>query len=431
MQTDVQQEGVYEETPTKKSALGTQALIFMMITALLSAIGFGIISPVVPFLVRPYVAQANVAVTMGWVTSIYALCQLFAAPVLGALSDIWGRRWLLLLCLLGSAIGYFLMGIGGALWVLILGRVIDGITGGNFSILAAYIADVTRPEDRGKYFGQLGAMVGVGFILGPVMGGFLARFGISAPLYAAAGITLLNIVLGLFALPESLSKEQRAQSQFDRSVFNPLQHFVKIFTMKQIFWLLIVMFCYTLPFSAILGGLNGILAIDTLGWHAEQIGYMMLGVGCVDILMQGVLSGMLLKRFSEAALTISGLICVAASYVSLTLLAIYPFPLFMFAMIALWGIGSGLIEPASRGLLSRMTPPEDQGVVNGSSQSIQSLCLIVGPLLAGWAYGYLGRSVPFLVGAAIFLLGIVAMCLAMPMVRRAVKASEAAPIGIE
>src|SRR5690242_7964331 len=144
MQTEAQQGIIEEQTPTKTGGPGVHALIFLMITALLSAIGFGIIGPVAPFLVKQYVAASDVAVTMGWVASIYALCQMFAAPVLGALSDIWGRRWLLLLCLLGSAFGYVLMGIGGALWILILGRAIDGITGGNFSILSAYIADVTK-----------------------------------------------------------------------------------------------------------------------------------------------------------------------------------------------------------------------------------------------------------------------------------------------
>src|SRR6266581_9416555 len=202
MQTETQEEVVQEWATTKKGALRMQTLIFMMGTALLSAIGFGIIIPVMPFLVKPYVAPADIAMTMGWVTSIYALCQMFAAPVLGALSDIWGRRWILLVCLLGSAVGYVFMGIGGALWILVLGRVIDGITGGNFSILSAYIADVTKPEERGRYFGMFGAMIGVGFIIGPVIGGFLARFGVSAPLYAAAGITFLTVVLGFFALPE-------------------------------------------------------------------------------------------------------------------------------------------------------------------------------------------------------------------------------------
>ncbi len=425
MQTETQEEVVQEWATTKKGALRMQTLIFMMGTALLSAIGFGIIIPVMPFLVKPYVAPADIAMTMGWVTSIYALCQMFAAPVLGALSDIWGRRWILLVCLLGSAVGYVFMGIGGALWILVLGRVIDGITGGNFSILSAYIADVTKPEERGRYFGMFGAMIGVGFIIGPVIGGFLARFGVSAPLYAAAGITFLTVVLGFFALPESLSKEQRAQAKLDVSTFNPLHHFVRIFTMKEIFWLLIVGFCYALPFSAMMGGLQSVLSIDTLGWGAEQIGYTMLGVGCVDILMQGFLSGLLLKRFSEATLTMVGLLVVASSYVALALLALAPSPIYMFLMIGLWGVGSGLVEPASRGLLSRMTKPEDQGVVNGGSQSIQSLCLIVGPLAAGWAYGHLGHSLPFWAGAVIFLLGIVAMALAIPRIRQAAKVVSA------
>jgi DHA1 family tetracycline resistance protein-like MFS transporter len=429
VQTELQQETTLESGSAKKRGLGLQTLIFMMVTALLSSIGFGIISPVVPFLVRPYVSPENTAITLGWLVSSYALCQMFAAPVLGALSDVWGRRWLLLLCLFGSAIGYVLLGIGGALWILFLGRIIDGITGGNFSILSAYIADVTKPEERGRYFGIFGAMIGVGFIIGPVLGGLLAKISYSAPLYAAAGITLFNVLLGLFALPESLSKEQRAQAKIDISTFNPLYQFLRMFRVKQIMWMLVASFCYALPFSALMGGLNGLLAIDELGWAPEQIGYTMLGVGILDIIMQGFLSGFLLKRFSETTLTIGGFVCVAGAYVSLALISVFHSSISIFVMIALWGIGSGLLEPASRGLLSRLTPDEDQGVVMGGSQSIQSLTMVVGPLIAGFAYSTLGHGIPFWVGAAIFLLGIVAVGFAIPTIRKAPKSEGAEAYG--
>src|SRR3954468_11975669 len=146
-----------------------QIMLFLMVMAFLNTIGVGIFLPVLAFIVQEYVRdQNNLAIAVGWLASIYAICQFIAAPGLGALSDRYGRRPILLICLLGSAIGYALFGLGGALWVLFLGRIIDGVTGGNFSILSAYVADITAPEERGALFGRVGAIAGIGMLLGPV-----------------------------------------------------------------------------------------------------------------------------------------------------------------------------------------------------------------------------------------------------------------------
>jgi len=189
---------------------GRHIITFLVVTAFLNTMGSGVLSPVLPFLVRQYISNESIlAVVVGWLVAIYALCQFIAAPGLGLLSDRFGRRPLLLMCLLGSAIGYALFGLGGALWVLFLGRIIDGLTGGNVSILFAYIGDISTPQERAKYFGLFGAAAGFGFIVGPVLGGFASQLSYAAPVSIAAAIFVATVVWGSFNVPESLSQEHR------------------------------------------------------------------------------------------------------------------------------------------------------------------------------------------------------------------------------
>ncbi len=197
-----------------EQTIDKHALLFGLISVFLCGIGFSIITPVVPFLVQPYISNpGEQAIVVTLLTSVYALCVFFAAPVLGALSDKYGRRPLLLVCLLGSAIGYFVFGIGGALWVLFAGRIIEGITGGSIGTIFAYFADIIPPEQRTKYFGWLSAIVGVGTVIGPTVGGLLAKFGYSVPMYFGAVITLLNVVYGFFFMPESLKAKNRLKER--------------------------------------------------------------------------------------------------------------------------------------------------------------------------------------------------------------------------
>lgn len=226
---------------TKKTSK-RKIVFFLAVVAFLNTMGFTIIGPVVPFMTRQYLGNPNdLAVVVGWLLSIYGICQMLAAPGLGLLSDRYGRRPVIFICLLGSAIGYLLFGLGGALWMLFLGRIIDGLTGGNFSVLFAYVADITEPEERGKYFGIFGGISGVGFIVGPAIGGLLANVSYSMPFLVAAGVTLLNLVWGFFFLPESLNKEHRLTTMRLRDL-NPLAQLGTVFNMANLRWLLLAGF---------------------------------------------------------------------------------------------------------------------------------------------------------------------------------------------
>ena len=402
--------GEKSKTPSR------QAIIFLMVTAFLSTMGFGIFSPVLPFIVQRYVSdQNNLATAVGWLASVYAICQFIAAPGLGILSDRYGRRPLLLLCLLGSAIGYGPFGLGGTIWVLFLGRIIDGLTGGNFSILFAYVADITEPEERGKYFGLFGGVAGVGIIIGPVIGGFASKLGYQAPIYIAAAITLANVIWGYFNLPESLSQEHRL-ANISLGELNPFKQLRNVFALPQLLWLLLVGFFYAFPFAALQSN-SAVLVKDSLGWSPDSIGMVFLAVGTVDILVQGVLVSRLLPILGEIKLTLGGLICVIIGYLLISSIAFVPSAILLLAGIVLFAGGGGLIEPALRGLTSEAAGPREQGVVQGGSQSIQSLALILGPLWGALLYTQLGHASPYWSGAALAVLAILLVFLAIPSIR--------------
>ena len=411
MKTDVQttpEEAVGTRSPSRAS------IIFLVITAFLATMGFGIISPVMPFIVQRYVGTNNLALAVGWLTSVYAVCQLIAAPALGKLSDRYGRRPLLLICLLGSAAGYALLGLGGALWMLLLGRIIDGLTGGNFSILFAYVADITEPKARGRFFGLFGGAAGLGLIIGPVIGGYAARLGYSAPLFLAAAITLLNILWGLFNLPESLRAQDRIGS-IRLPELNPFTQLRDVFAVSHLRWLLLVLFLYALPFS-ILTSTATVLLKDSLSWNADTIGLMFLIVGTVDIITQGGLVALLMPRLGEFAMTVAGLMCEVAGYILTGAVALFHMPLLVIAGFVLFALGGGLAEPAMRGLLADVAGSKKQGVVQGGAQSLQSLGMIFGPIIGGELYVQMGPFTPYLVAASLALLGIITVFLALPSI---------------
>ncbi|HSW96520.1 MAG TPA: MFS transporter [Candidatus Saccharimonadales bacterium] len=389
-----------------KSLLTNKSFLFIMFTTFLSVMGIGIIIPEIPFIVQQYMPGASnstIAFNVGLLTSLYSFCQFFAAPGLGALSDKFGRRPILLICLVGSAIGYLLFGIGGSMAVLFIGRIIDGLTGGDISTVFAYIGDVTKPEERGKMFGIIGAIVGVGFMIGPSLGGFVSLISLSAPFYLAAILTLINALFGWFVLPESLSHEHRT-ADFSIHHLNPFSQLTGVLSDMTIRTILFIGFFYFLPFSQ-LQGIAGVYSKDILHWTPADLGIFFFAVGLVDIITQGFLSGKLLPKFGEIKMVLAGLAVTGLSYIANALLVVFPFTTFAFASIIIYAFGSGLIEPALGGLISRAAGPKQQGRVQGANQSLQSLSRMTGPLIAAYLYG-ITPNLPYITCAVLSLIAI-------------------------
>ena len=385
-----------------------RALIFIFVTTFLGSIGFGLINPVAAFLVARYVSNAdNIGLILGWLTSAYAICQFLAAPALGVLSDRFGRRPVLLICLLGSAIGYLVFGIGGALWVLFAGRIIDGITGANFAVTFAYVADVTPPAQRGRYFGLVGVTAGIGSILGPTIGGLLSKLGYEAPLYAAAAITFANIVYGLLFAPESLSPEKRSE-RIALVKLNPFNILFRVFSIRALRWLLIVTFLYGLPFATLQANVT-LFAKDSLNWDADSIGILFTLVGATDILVQGLALPRLLKRYGERRVAVGGLCSEAVGYALIATTVPFHLPAMLLIGTIFFAMGDGLLGPSISGLISGAAGAHGQGQVQGGSQAVQALARIAGPVLGGLVYDSVSHAAPYLTGAAIVLVAALIM----------------------
>ncbi|MBC2191199.1 TCR/Tet family MFS transporter [Listeria sp. FSL L7-0229] len=390
------------------SLINKKTLLFGLISVFLCGMGFSIIMPVVPFLVAPYVSNASEqALMVTLLTSVYALCVFFAAPGLGALSDRFGRRPVLLICFIGSAIGYFIFGLGGALWMLFLGRVIEGITGGSISTLFAFFADITPQEQRTKYFGWVSAAAGAGAALGPAFGGLLAHFGYAMPFFFGAAITLLNFMFGYFYMPESLQAEHRLK-RIPLIRLNPFSQLFQILTIKNLSRLLVAAFLIWVPN----GSLQAVMTqftIDSFSWKPALIGMMFSIMGIQDILSQAFVMPKLLLKLTDKQIAILGMIAEIIGYALIAASSIFTLaPLLIIGMFV-FGFGDSIFGPAFNGMVSKSASASEQGRIQGGSQAIQSLARIIGPIIGGQIYITLGHAAPAVMGvilitAAIFVL---------------------------
>lgn len=389
-------------------SVNKHALRFGLISVFLCGLGFSIITPVVPFLVQPYVhSSSEQAIMVTLLMSVYALCVFLAAPVLGALSDKYGRRPILLLCLFGSAIGYLIFGIGGALWVLFVGRIIEGITGGSISTIFAYFADIIPSQQRTKYFGWLGAIVGVATIIGPTLGGLLAKFDYAFPLYFGAVITLLNMLYGFFFMPESLAQQHR-QPEITLQKLNPFSQLASLLSTKYLSRLLISAFLLWIP-NGSLQAIFSQLTIDTFQWKPVLIGLMFSILGIQDIISQGLIMPQLLKKYTDQQIVTFGMIAEIIGYglIALSIGFTY-YPLFI-AGLFVFGCGDSIFGPAFNGMLSKSVDASEQGRIQGGSQSIQALARMIGPLIGGQFYILLGHAAPAWLGIILIVLAIMVL----------------------
>ncbi len=404
--------------PAFKPKRGTIA--FILITAFLNLAGIGLVAPVLPAVTAQYVPKENVDFVVATLLTAYSLCQFIAVPTLGAMSDRYGRRVILLVSLLGSAAGYFIFGVGGALWVLFLGRIVDGLTGGNIAAIFAYAADITEPKNRTQFFGQLGAVSGMGFVVGPAIGGVIYKLSggsNAAPLFFAAAVTILNTLWGYFVMPESLTPDKRATNiPFAR--LNPFSQLMDVFKLKQLRLLLMGAFLWTFAFSILQSNL-GSLTQTHLGWTPDATSLIFFTVGIIGIIVQGLIIPRVLPIYGEIKLTLVGLVSLTIGFTILALMAATLIPALVFVGIFFTAIGNGLVTPTITGLLSQSVGPREQGRVQGGSQSIQALARVFGPVWVSAVLGFNNRllPVPYITSAVGLVVGIVTVLAAVPVLQ--------------
>jgi DHA1 family tetracycline resistance protein-like MFS transporter len=352
----------------------------------MNGIGMTVVFPLLPFLLGSYLPASQIVIGMSALASVFAACTFFAAPIFGALSDRYGRKKILIISLLGSVLGYILFGIGGALWVLFLGRIIDGLTAGNISTLFAYIADSTEPDQRTKCFSYIGAAMGVGCMIGPALGGPLGAISITLPFFVTAGIMFLSIICTYFFLPESLSPEKRS-THFSIKSFNIFGEFKDIFTMKEAKALIMVggffyvgLGIYQFNFSIFLK--------DIFSWGPALIGGIFTVIGACDIISRAVLLPLLLKKFSERNIGILGLLGLTLG-LSLIILSVHILsPVLIIVAVMSITLGEGLFDPSYNGRLSQSVAEGSQGKLQGVNQSLQSAYRVLVPLVAAAIYSF-------------------------------------------
>jgi DHA1 family tetracycline resistance protein-like MFS transporter len=362
------------------------ALAFILLTVLLDVMGIGLIIPVFPLLITDLAGSLTLgAQLVGVFTAVYALMQFVFAPVLGALSDRSGRRPVLLVSLVGMGLDYLLLFFAPNLWWLFVGRVIAGITGASITVANAYLADVTPPEARARSFGLLGATFGVGFILGPALGGVLGDIDLRLPFLVAAGLALLNALYGFFVLPESLARENRATGQGWR-VLNPLTP-LRDLGRYPLVRNLAVAFIFIGLAQQVIFSTWVLFTERVLGWTPAQNGLALAAVGLLSVVVQAGLIGAALRVLGERGAIITGLLLGVVQYL---LLGAARSGEMLYASILL-GALAGIAGPAIQGLISRTIDPAEQGRIQGALTSLNSLVGIVGPLAATAVFAYFTR----------------------------------------
>ena len=377
--------------------------IMLVVLTLLTVIGMTVVLPVLPFVVLQYVSNENdLAVWVGILEAVNGLCAFLVAPFLGRLSDRFGRRPVIIVAAFGAAFAMTLFGIGGAIWVLLLARVIQGLTAGDLPALFAYLADITPPEQRAKRFGMLGALSGIGTMIGPALGGLLAAVSIQLPVFITAGVSLTVAILSIFLLPESHRRENRITAIALRDV-QPFAVFTEAFGRKELRGLLIGFGLLVLPFGFFVNNFT-VMAYDSIQWGPTAVGLLTASVGIIDILIQGVLLGILLPRMGERAVIVSGIAAQTVGLIALALAAsIFAQPWLFIVGALVLAAGQGAAQAAMDGAMSNAVGADEQGWLGGATQSLNAAMSTVAPLIAAALYATVSHAAPYWLGAAIMI----------------------------
>jgi len=352
------------------------AMPFIMITVLIDMVSIGLIVPVLPALVGSFTAsQTEQAWWYGAVTFAFSIANFVSSPILGALSDRFGRRPVLLVGFCGLSLSFFVTALASALWMLIVVRLLSGAMQTNASIANAYVADITEPKDRAKRFGLLGSMFGLGFILGPVMGGLLGAIDLRLPFFAAGSLALLNLLYGWFVLPESLPPEKRRPFEW-RQALNPIAALAALGRLGGVGTLVAVVACTALA-QFMLYTTWVLYTTFKFGWGPQQNGWSLFAIGCMSALVQGVLLGKLLKRFSPQRLAVAGLVSSTLAYLAWGAAT----EGWMIYAVIFCNVLGFTVAASIQSIISSAADATTQGRTMGAVSSLQSLMAVVAPLV--------------------------------------------------
>ncbi|HSE30241.1 MAG TPA: MFS transporter [Pyrinomonadaceae bacterium] len=354
-------------------------LIVIFTTVFIDLVGFGIVIPVLPFYAEGSIFNATPR-TVGLLFASYSIMQLIFAPILGGLSDRYGRRPVLFISIIGTGIGFLILGLANTLILLFVGRILDGITGGNISTAQAYIADITTKENRAKGMGLIGAAFGLGFIFGPAIGGILSRWGIHVPFFFAAGLCFANALLLYFTLPETVTRDHPARTSAARG--RGISQLVTSLKQPRLAVVLVIYFMFVVAFSIMTTSFS-LYVMFRFGYDAQHTGYIFAYVGLISVIVQGGLIGRLVKRFGELPLVVIGALCFSISLFAVPYVG--PAAGGLAGLLiggGVFALGNSLATPALTSLASKSVGENEQGTVLGVTQSVASLARAVGPSLA-------------------------------------------------
>ena len=393
------------------------AMVFIFITMLIDIIGLGIIIPVIPKLISQLINGdiSEAAKYGGWLLFAYAITQFVFSPLIGNLSDKFGRRPIILISLFGFSLDYLLLAFAPTITWLFIGRIISGITGASITTAAAYIADVSTPENRAKNFGLIGAAFGMGFIIGPVIGGFLGQYGARVPFYAAAILCMINFLYGFFILPESLSKENRRDFNWKRA--NPVGAILNLKKYPKLIGLIVAVFILYVASHAVQSNWS-YFTIYKFGWNEKMVG---ISLGVVGLLV-GLVQGGLIRYTSPRLGNKKSIVIGMALYcVGMFLFATASQSWMMFVFLIPYCLG-GISGPALQSVISEQVPATEQGEIQGTLTSIMSASSIIGPpMMSTIFYFFTHKSAPFQFAGAPFILGGILILISLVIAYKALK----------
>lgn len=371
----------------------TRPLVIIFLTILVNLIGFGIIIPLLPFYAESFGASP---LTIGLLFAVFSLAQLLASPVLGDLSDRFGRRPVLVFSLAGTVVSLMMLALAHSIAMLFAARIVDGLSGGNISTARAYVADITEPKDRARAYGFIGVAFGLGFILGPALSGVLARFGYTAPIWAAAALTAVATAMAALWLPETVHRAEAGRGL-------GLRFIPELFARAGLRRILVIDFVYWLAF-AVFQTTFGLFAARRFGFDVAATGYFFAVFGVLGAIVQGVCIRAIVRRFGDRATFIMGLACAVIGLVAAS--AAQSVAVFAIALVPL-ALGIGLGHPTISSLVSKAARSDEQGRVQGAASAVESLGRTIGPVWGNASLQRFGEATPYLSAAGFLVMTLV------------------------